>query len=117
VCSSRTQKVDDQSDAAIIRKSVKESKERKEAEALLEEEMQKPTAARNKALLRKYGLENTTGLLINTLIFQLGISIRLMFTSLKTPIFHSNYALRSGLLLLLFPITVMSTISFSHLQG
>jgi hypothetical protein len=32
------------------------------AEALLDEEMQKPTAARNKALLRKYGLENTTGI-------------------------------------------------------
>lgn len=61
VFKSRTQKVADQSDAAIIKAAVKELKDRKEEEILLEAELQKPTTARNKAIVRKYGLENSIG--------------------------------------------------------
>ena len=65
VFKSRTQKVADQSDTAIIKAAVKELKDRKEEEILLEAELQKPTTARNKAIMRKYGLENSIGVVDN----------------------------------------------------
>lgn len=61
VFKTKTLKVADESDATMITTAVRKAAAEKAERALLEEELAKPSAARNSALMRKYGTENTAG--------------------------------------------------------
>lgn len=61
VFKAKTKKVADESDATQIATAVRKAAVEKAERALLDEELSKPSAARNPALMRKYGTENIAG--------------------------------------------------------
>ena len=65
VFKSTTQRVVEESDASLITKAVKDAATQKAEQALLEQELAKPSAMRNPALMRKYGTQNLDGVVDN----------------------------------------------------
>ena len=65
VFKSTTQRVVEESDASLITKAVKDAANQKAEQALLEQELAKPGAMRNPALMRKYGTQNLDGFVDN----------------------------------------------------
>jgi uncharacterized protein (UPF0147 family) len=61
VFKSTTKHVADESDATQIAKAVREAATQKAERELLEQELAKPSAARNPALMRKFGTQNLQG--------------------------------------------------------
>ena len=61
VFKTKTLKVADETDATQINVAVRKAAAEKAERALLEEELAKPSAARNQALMRKYGTVDTVG--------------------------------------------------------